>query len=104
MAMKQIWIEPGMKPTAEQQQELEAASRRPVQPDEDAPELTPAQYAEMARMARARRKEQIKPVVAIRISPDSLAKAKAVGRGYTGFLSRLIDNAINDPAMVQKSL
>jgi len=31
-------------------------------------------------------------------------KAKATGKGYTGFLSRLLDNAINDPQMVSKSL
>ena len=70
-------------------------------PDADAPELTAEQYAEMAAAARARR---VKPVVALRISQDTLEKAKATGKGYTGFLSRLLDNAINDPQMVSKSL
>lgn len=45
-----------------------------------------------------------KPVVAIRITPATLEKAKATGRGYTGFLSRLLDNAIDDPELVKKSL
>jgi len=33
-----------------------------------------------------------------------LEKAKATGKGYTGFLSRLLDNAIDDPQMVAKSM
>ena len=71
---------------------------------EAAPELTMEQYAEMAAIAKARRAKNIKPVVALRITPETLEKAKATGKGYTGFLSRLLDNAINDPQMVAKSL
>ena len=80
------------------------ASMRPITIDEDAPELTLEQYAEMAAMAKARRSKNVKPVVALRISPDTLDKAKATGKGYAGFLSRLLDNAINDLQMVAKSL
>ena len=97
-------IHPGQQPTEEQIREIEAASALPVIPDEDTPELTTEQYAEMAAIARNRRNQQVKPVVALRISVDTLNKAKATGKGYTGFLSRLLDNAINDPQMVAKSL
>ena len=97
-------IRTGQQPTEEQIREIEAAMSRPVAPDEDAPELTLEQYAEMAAIAKSRRSRQVKPVVALRISPDTLEKAKATGKGYTGFLSRLLDNAINDPQMVSKSL
>ena len=97
-------IHTGQKPTEAQIREIEAAASRPVVPDEDAPELTLEQYAEMAAIARNRRSRQVKPVVALRISVDTLDKAKATGKGYTGFLSRLLDNAINDPQMVAKSL
>ena len=90
------------KPTEEQIREIEEASTRPATPDEDAPELSLEQYAEMAELAKQRKK--VKPVIALRISPDTLEKAKATGKGYTGFLSRLLDNAINDPSMVAKSL
>ena len=48
--------------------------------------------------------ETQKPVIALRISQSTLDKAKATGKGYTGFLSRLLDNAINDPQIVAKSL
>ena len=97
-------IHSGQKPTADQIREIELAASMPVIPDEDAPELTPEQYAEMAELARQRRSRNIKPVVSLRISPDTLEKARATGKGYTGFLSRLLDNAINDPQLVKKSL
>ena len=97
-------IHSGQKPTQAQIKEIEQASAMPVIPDEEAPELTLDQYAEMAALARKRRSGKIKTVVALRISPDTLEKAKATGKGYTGFLSRLLDNAINDPIMVSKSL
>ena len=99
-----IKVHQGQKPTEEQIKEIEKASERPVIPDENAPELTLEQYAEMAEIARQRRAKNVKPVIALRISPETLKKAKAVGKGYTGFLSRLLDNAINDPQMVAKSL
>ena len=94
----------GQKPTEAQIKEIEMAATMPIVSDEDAPELTLEQYAEMAEIARKRRAKNVKPVIALRISPDTLDKAKATGKGYTGFLSRLLDNAINDPAMVSRSL
>ncbi|MBR2728642.1 MAG: BrnA antitoxin family protein [Lachnospiraceae bacterium] len=97
-------IRTGQQPTEAQIREIELAASRPITPDEDAPELTLEQYAEMAALAKARRNKQAKPVVALRISPDTLEKAKATGKGYTGFLSRLLDNAINDPQLVSRSL
>ena len=97
-------IHPGQKPTEAQIKEIEMAATMPIVSDEDAPELTLEQYAEMAEIARKRRTKNVKPVIALRISPDTLDKAKATGKGYTGFLSRLLDNAINDPAMVSRSL
>ena len=97
-------IHPGQQPTEAQIREIESVASRPVIPDEDAPELTLEQYAEMAAIARNRRSQKVKPVIALRISPETLDKAKATGKGYTGFLSRLLDNAINDPQLVSKSL
>lgn len=97
-------IHKNQKPTDSQIREIELASARPVMPDDEAPELTPEQYREMAAIAKAERAKKVKPVVALRISPDTLEKAKATGKGYTGFLSRLLDNAIKDPDMVAKSI
>ena len=100
----QTVIRSGQQPTEEQIREIELASSMPIVPDDEAPELTLEQLAEMAVIAKQRRTRKVKPVVALRISPETLDKAKATGKGYTGFLSRLLDNAINDPQMVSKSL
>ena len=97
-------IHTGQQPTDSQILEIESACAREVIPDEDAPELTVEQYAEMAAIARERRSRAVKPVISLRITPSTLEKAKATGNGYTGFLSRLLDNAINDPQLVAKSL
>ena len=97
-------IRSGQQPTEVQIREIELAASRPIIPDEEAPELTKEQYAEMAELARNRCSQRVKPVVALRISLETLEKAKATGKGYTGFLSRLLDNAIDDPQIVAKSL
>ena len=97
-------IKPGQQPTEAQIREIEKASKIPVTPDEDTPELTMEQYAEMAALAKARKTKNVKPIIALRIDPSTLEKAKATGKGYTGFLSRLLDNAIKDPKLVAKSL
>ena len=77
----QTVVRPGQQPTDEQIKEIEAAMARQIVPDEDAPELTPEQYAEMAAIARERRNKQVKPVVALRIFQSTLEKAKATGKG-----------------------
>lgn len=81
-----------------------AASFFHAAPDGEAPAFTMKEYTEMAEYARRRRAEKVKPVLSLRISQDTLAIAKATGKGYTGFLSRLLDNAIKDPQLVARSL
>ena len=71
MANTKVKIHAGQQPTEEQIKEIEKASVMPVKPDEDAPELTLEQYAQMAEEARKKRSSQPKPVVALRISPDT---------------------------------
>ena len=58
----------------------------------------------MAEEAKKKREQEKKPVVALRVSPATLELAKATGKGYTGFMSRLLDLAINDADMVRKAL
>ena len=97
-------IKTNQKPTKDQIKEIELASSRKVRPDKDAPKLTLEQYSEMAKIAKARKRKNIKPVISLRVSKETLEKAKATGKGYTGFLSRLLDNAIDDPKLVERSL
>ena len=102
--MGSLVIRKGMTLTEAQIEEIERAAALPPVLDDDAPELSTEQLRRMATMARERRAMAKKPVVALRISPETLEKARATGKGYTGFLSRLLDNAINDPEMVSRSL
>lgn len=48
-------IRTGQQPTDAQIHEIEMAASQPIIPDEDAPELTLEQYAEMAALAKCRR-------------------------------------------------
>lgn len=64
----------------------------------------PEMYAQFARLSQEKRAERRKQVLSLRVSPQTMAKAKALGKGYTGILSRLLDLAIDDPEMVKKCL
>lgn len=104
MAMTRVYLKATDQPAEKEIEEIKAAAKLPDSYDEDSPELTDEQYAAMAQTAREQRESKAKPVVALRISRSTLDKAKATGKGYTGFLSRLLDNAIDDPDLVARSL
>ncbi|MCI6100020.1 MAG: BrnA antitoxin family protein [Selenomonas sp.] len=104
MAIRKMVVRPGQKPTEEQRKRIRRAASLPITYDEDCPELTEEQYEMFARIAAKQRAGRKKRLVSIRVSPDTLEKAKKLGKGYTGVLSRLLDLAINDPEMVAKCL
>ena len=58
-------IQKDQKPTLEQIEEIKQASEMEFIPDEDAPELTLEQYAEMAELAKTRRSSRIKTIVSL---------------------------------------
>ena len=72
--------------------------------DEDCPELTEAQLIEIAAMAAKQRAERRKPLLTVRVAPDTLRKAKALGKGYTSNMGRQLDMAINNPDMLKQCL
>lgn len=91
--------------TSEQMQMLKEMESRPVQPDEDCPELTEEQLVRFAEAARERRKRiETKQTVAIRLSPQALNKAKSLGKGYTSVLSRILEAALNDNDIIRRYL
>jgi hypothetical protein len=53
--IKRTTIHSGQQPTKAQIQEIENASAIPIIPDEDTPELTMEQYAEMAAIEEKRK-------------------------------------------------
>ncbi len=90
--------------TEAQKQMLEALKDRPVQPDEDCPELTAEQLSQMVRVSEQRREERKKQTVTLRLSPKALQKAKSLGKGYTSVLSRILENALNDNELIKHFL
>lgn len=90
--------------TDEQKKTLEALEARPVVPDDDCPELTAEQLSQLKRISAEKREERCKQTVTIRLSPQALAKAKSLGKGYTSVLSRILENALNDIDIIKHNL
>lgn len=90
--------------TAEQKQMLEALKEKPVQPDEDCPELTAEQLSRLARISEIRRDERRKQTVTLRLSPQAMKTAKSLGKGYTSVLSRILENALTDMELIKHYL
>ena len=104
MAISRMTVKVGQKPTKEQKKRIREAMERDIVYDDDAPELTDEQYKAFAIVAEQQRKGRKKELVSIRLSHDTLEKAKMLGRGYTGVLSRLLTMALDNPDMVRKCL
>lgn len=90
--------------TSEEKSELRTLRNRESVPDEDNHIITIEQITEFKRIAAERKAERNKQIVAIRLSPQALAKAKALGKGYTSVLSRILENALNDPDVIKANL
>jgi len=91
----------GPELTAEEIRELEATEGKPLEEDEDCPEMTIAQLMEFRPFHQ---KKQPRQTISLRLSPDTLDMAKRYGQGYTAFLSRLLDEAIKDESLVRRCL
>ena len=76
--------------TAEEMKELEAAEKMMPMYDEDSPEMTEDML------------QQVKKTASIRLSEKAQLFSKKYGKGYTSFLSRLIDAALDDENLVKK--
>ena len=89
----------GSELSPEELLELEAAETKEVLFDEDSPEMTLEKLKEFKRLNRNNRTKQ---TVSIRLSPKAMDFSKAYGKGYTSFLSRLVDAALDDENLVKK--
>lgn len=77
---------------------------RPVSPDEDCPELTANQLAQFQRISAANREERCKQPITLRLSPQTIRRAKSLGKGYTSVLSRILESALENPDIVKRYL
>ncbi|MCR5137653.1 MAG: BrnA antitoxin family protein [Oscillospiraceae bacterium] len=91
----------GMELTEEEIMEIEAAALRPPVFDEDSPEMTEAM---LKQFKRVRQETRTKQTASIRLSPKAQSFSRAYGKGYTSFLSRLIDAALDDETLVKKCI
>lgn len=90
--------------TDEEKAELRALRDREPEPDDENPDITPEQIAEFKRVAAERKEERNKQNVTLRLSPQALAKARSLGKGYTSVLSRILEKALNDPDTIRANL
>lgn len=90
--------------TASQVEMLEALKNRDVEPDEDCPELSAEQLSQFKRVSEIKREGRRKQTVTLRLSPSALNKAKSLGKGYTAVLSRILENALDNPDIIRRNL
>ena len=87
--------------SGEEMQDLAAAEQMQPDFDADSPEMTADMLLQFKRMNQEERNKQ---TVSLRLSPKTLKIAKSYGKGYTSFLSRLLDEAIQDEELVRKCI
>lgn len=90
--------------SAEEIAMLKTAAAKPSVFDEDCPELSEAELAEFRRVGEENRRARNKQTVTIRLSPQALKKARALGKGYTSVLGRMLEKALNDAEMIKECL
>ncbi len=104
MIIKKNYADMMMPLTDEERAELEALKDTEPVPDEDCPAYSLEELREMKKITEERKAERCKQSVTLRLSPATLAKARSLGKGYTSILSRIIENALNDPDTLHNSL
>ena len=90
--------------TEKQLMEIENAKRHDIVFDEDLPEITEEMMEQFRRVAKEKREERQKQVLTLRVSAETMKKAKSLGKGYTGILSRILEYALNDPEIIRRCL
>ena len=83
---------------------IKEAAKRSLALDDDNPELTDEQLALFRRVHESRQADRKRQNVTLRLTPQAIQKAKALGKGYSGILSRIVESVLDDPAMLSKYL
>ena len=103
MGITRSTVRVGQKPTKEQLKRIKEIAKKPIHYTEDCPESTPEALAEFAAMARARRKRKAKPMVALRVEPETLEKYKSLGDGYTGIMADVLNYVADNPGILAEA-
>ena len=104
MATIKKTIDVNSKLTKEQLTMLKEAENTPYSHDEDNPLLTKEELAKFSRVSERIKKEREsnrKENVTLRLSPAAARKARALGKGYTKILAKILEDALNDPNLIK---
>ena len=104
MATIKKTIDVNSKLTKEQLTMLKEAENTPYSHDEDNPLLTKEELAKFSRVSERIQKEREsnrKENVTLRLSPTAARKARALGKGYTKILAKILEDALNDPNLIK---
>lgn len=100
MVKKKIDI--NANPSKEQIAMLETAAHTPIVYDEECRKLTDLELSEFKKISEFRSKSRKKQTVTLRLSPQSLEKAKSLGKGYTSVLSRILEAALSNNDIIKQ--
>ena len=104
MAIRKYELSAEQKLMEEQINMVREAAKRPIGTDDDNPELTDEQLASFRRVHEDRQADRKRQNVTLRLTPQTIRKAKSLGKGYSGILSRIVESVLDDPAVLRKYL
>lgn len=105
MALVRSTLGADAKPPERLLEEVKAAAKKPAAFDEDCPPTTAAEFAVIDEILARRKADREKKNISLRVSARMIDETRArVGKGYTGFLSRLLEAALNEPELIKKCL
>ena len=87
--------------TPEQERMLEALKDRVPEPDEESPELTEEDFDRMRKAMEERQARKRKEVVTLRLKPQTIKKAKSLGKGYTTLMSDILETVFSNDELLK---
>ena len=90
--------------TEKQLNMLKEAAMTPSVYDADNPPLSQSelkQFERVSNVIREERQRSRKQNITLRLSPAAVNKAKALGKGYTGVLAKIVEKALDNPDITE---
>ena len=100
-------IDVGRKLTEKEKKQLDELANMKDQDivfDEDCPELTEEELSHFKRVSEFNKENRRKQTISLRLSPAAIRNARALGRGYTSVLSRVLEHVLSDAETLKKFL
>lgn len=90
--------------TPEQIKMLEEMDKRSVVPDEDSPAYSKEELIRLKKLAEQKRAEKQDLIVPVRLSPQSMEKAKSLGTNSATVLSQLLERLLNNDNLLKQCM